>query len=132
MDVRANNLKYKITARAYRVVQLQLLITLLIAIAAMGVGIVPAYSALLGGMVVVLANGCFTKQVFRYFGAQAIQQIARSFYLAETLKIAITVALLALLFNAGSHISLLALLIGFSGAQLSVWLAPVLVNWTFN
>ena len=55
--------------------------------------VVLAYSALIGGVISVIPNAYFARQVFRYSGARASQAVAQSFYRGETAKF-ITTALM--------------------------------------
>lgn len=70
---------------------------------------------------------CSLKITFRYQGARAARQIARSFYRGEALKIGLSIVLFTLVFTCFK----LAPWIFFSvyiGMQLSIWLIPLIVK----
>ena len=55
-------------------------------------------NALVGGLSIVLPNVLFTALAFRHAGARNAQNIVRSFYLGEALKIFLTAGLLICVF----------------------------------
>ncbi len=57
-----------------------------------------AYSAVIGGMISVVPNAYFARQVFRYTGAAFAREVARSFYRGESGKFVTTVMLFAATF----------------------------------
>lgn len=59
---------------------------------------VTAYSAVIGGMISVVPNAYFARQVFRYTGAAFAREVARSFYRGESGKFVSTLALFAATF----------------------------------
>jgi ATP synthase protein I len=59
---------------------------------------VTAYSAVIGGMISVVPNVYFARQVFRYTGAAFAREVARSFYRGESGKFVTTLALFAATF----------------------------------
>ncbi|WP_295873312.1 ATP synthase subunit I [uncultured Zhongshania sp.] len=59
---------------------------------------VMAYSAVIGGMISVVPNAYFARQVFRYTGAAFARDVARSFYRGESGKFVTTVMLFAATF----------------------------------
>lgn len=54
-----------------------------------------ALSALFGGLAVILPTSVFTGLAFRHAGARKARDIVNSFYLGESLKLFITVGLVA-------------------------------------
>lgn len=78
----------------------QLAILLLVAVGLFFVDVTLGYSVLLGGLVCVLPNIYFARWAFRYSGAQAASEVARSFYRGEAGKFVLTVCLFAGIFNA--------------------------------
>lgn len=60
--------------------------------------LVTAYSALLGGLVSIGPNAYFTRWAFRYSGAKAAADVARSFYRGEAGKFLLTALLFASVF----------------------------------
>ena len=59
---------------------------------------VMAYSSVIGGMISVVPNAYFARQVFRYAGAAFAREVARSFYRGESGKFVLTLALFAATF----------------------------------
>lgn len=78
----------------------QFTVILLVSAALFFVDITLAYSVLLGGLICVLPNLYFARWAFRYSGAQAASEVARSFYRGEAGKFVLTVCLFAGVFNA--------------------------------
>ena len=86
-----------------------------------------ALSSVLGGLVCVVPNAYFAKKFFRHSGAHKAQQIVRSFYLGETVKILLTIALFAVFFK---YIAIVPLVFfaSFIVVQLSFWTAPLFLR----
>ena len=80
-----------------------------------------------GGMAVFLANLYFVYKVFSHSGAQANKKVVSAFYIGESVKIAISVALLVFAFIQlpGKEVYVL---LGYVLAYLLQWLAPVIVK----
>lgn len=78
----------------------QLAVVLLVSATLFFVDITLTYSVLLGGLTCVLPNIYFARWAFRYSGAQAASEVARSFYRGEAGKFVLTVCLFAGVFNA--------------------------------
>jgi ATP synthase protein I len=109
---------------AARLFRVQLLVVLMVAlIAFMVIGVIAAWSVVLGGLVSALPNAYFARKVFKYHGAQAAHKIVNSFYMGEAVKILLTFALFALIFKTLPIVPL-ALIFGFIVAQLMFWFAP--------
>ncbi len=87
----------------------------------------PAYSALLGGMTCVLSNAYFAKKLFSVTGAQAAQKIVANFYIAELVKVLITIILFIICFKFLA-ISALPFFLTYIIAQMAFWLAPFLMR----
>ncbi len=62
-------------------------------------GWMPAKSALIGGMVVIIPNMLFAYKAFKYAGAQASRKVVDSFFSGVKLKMALTALFLALVFK---------------------------------
>lgn len=58
-----------------------------------------AFSAFLGGFVCILPSFLYIRRVLMVTGAQNAKQICRQFYLGETIKIVLTIALSLLVFR---------------------------------
>ena len=79
---------------------MQLIVLLLIFFGFVVVDLTLAYSILLGGLICLAPNIYFTRWAFRYSGAQAASEVARSFYRGEAGKFVLTVCLFAGVFIA--------------------------------
>ncbi len=62
-------------------------------------GWMPAKSALIGGMIVIIPNMLFAYKAFKYAGAQASRKVVDSFFSGVKLKMALTALFLALAFK---------------------------------
>jgi ATP synthase protein I len=80
---------------AQRVLVLQAILTLVVALAATPFGSLPALSVLIGGGVCLLANGAVVLWIFRDYRAQAPEALLVRFYSAEVGKIALSLVLFA-------------------------------------
>ena len=76
-------------------------------------GRVAGYSALLGGLIALVANLYFAYKAFRFFGARSVQAIVQSFWAGEMGKLILTAALFALVFVAVKPLQPLALFAGY-------------------
>jgi ATP synthase protein I len=81
--------------------------------ALMLLGTVSAYSVLLGGMISIIPNAYFASKVFRHSGARAMEQIVRSAYLGEIIKLALTGAGFALAWSFVRPLEISGLMGGF-------------------
>jgi ATP synthase protein I len=91
----------------FRVLRAQALVTVLMAATCAGVfGVVAGYSALLGGLIALVANLYFAYKAFRFFGARSAQAIVQSFWSGEMGKLILTAALFALALFAGYVLAL--------------------------
>ncbi len=73
-------------------------------------------SSLWGGAAVVIPNWILAQKAFRYGGASNARKIVRSFYWGQTVKMAVTIAILAVAFAIGKATPgplLAAMVIGF-------------------
>jgi ATP synthase protein I len=106
-----------------KVIFIQLLVTLLIAVALLVFSNgQAAYSALIGGGVSTLVTLYFASQVFSVRIGSPAAKIARAFYLGEIVKLLLTILLLsiALLWL---DVSPLPLLLAYMAALMAYWLA---------
>lgn len=74
---------------------------------------VSAYSLLIGGLISAVPNAYFARKAFRYRGARATQQIVRSMYIGEAIKLLLTGAGFALSFFYIEPLDAAALFSGF-------------------
>jgi len=77
---------------------LQFAVVLLASVIAIPLDMVVAYSIMIGGMISVIPNAYFARQVFRYAGAAYAREVAQSFYRGESGKFIATLALFATTF----------------------------------
>ena len=111
-------------SQAYRVLAGQSLATLLAALALLALGLVYAWSGLIGGMIAVLANAVFAAGVFARYRAQEPAKLLGRFYRAELQKLVLTGFLFAGVFIWITPLSAGALF----GVYLLVQLVPMLVS----
>ena len=112
---------------AKRLLLIQLGVTIIIALAALGVvDLVAATSAIAGGIVCVLPNAYFASKLFKHNGAHAARQIVNGFYKGEALKLMLSVALFALVFKY-LKINPLVFFVAYIAAQMVFWFAPLIV-----
>lgn len=90
-------------------------------------GVLAGWSAILGGMVSVVPNAYFAYRFFQYHGANAANQIVKSFYRGEASKLLMTMVLFTLVFTTLS-ITPLPFFLAYISAQLVFWLAPLIVD----
>jgi ATP synthase protein I len=76
----------------------QLTVLIIVSVALLLVDTTSAYSALLGGLIAIVPNAYFARWAFRYTGAQAVVEVARSFYRGEAGKFLLTALLFAAVF----------------------------------
>lgn len=84
-------------------------------------------SIFLGGMMSVLPTAYFAKMAFKYNGAREAQQIVKSFYKGEAIKILLTISAFTLIFKT-LHIVPSAFMVGFIVAQMMFWFAPLIFD----
>jgi ATP synthase protein I len=99
---------------AFRVLQMQALVTVLSAVSCGVVfGIVAGYSALFGGLIALTANAFFTYKAFRYFGARSARAITQSLWSGQMGKQILAAALFALVFVGVRPLQPVALFVGY-------------------
>ena len=91
-------------------------------------GWVAAYSALLGGLIALLANAYFAFKAFRYFGARSAKAIVQSIWAGAMGKWIITAVLFALAFVGVEPLDPMKLFIGYLLALLAAACAPLLMK----
>ena len=113
----------------HRVVLAQLLTTLCLSLLLLMLGTVHAASAFIGGLACAIPNSYLTWKAFRYRGASAAQNIARSFYQGEAGKFALTVLAFVLIFTLVKPIEPLSLFGAFVLVQAVNWFTPLLIGF---
>jgi ATP synthase protein I len=113
------------TRTARRVLALQMLITLAVAALAWAMwDLRAAGSALLGGMINLIATGYFAYRVFALRPGSTAHQIATAFYIGETVKIVLTGALFTVIL-VWLDVAVLPLFLAYIATMLAFWLALV-------
>ncbi len=112
---------------AYKMVKIQLAIAVIIGLFGLLLSQQIALSLLVGGLIVVVANFIFATIVFRKSGAQATGEVKKHFAMGESLKLLLTIVLLAAVFTL-LPVHPAALLIGYILIVLSQWFAPWVVK----
>ena len=82
-------------SQAYRIIQLQLAMSLITALILLVLGWIHAYSGLVGGLIATLANGVFAFKVFGHYQAQEPGKLLAQFYSGELLKLVVAGLLFA-------------------------------------
>lgn len=113
---------------AYRIVILQLILTVLAALVAWLHSDVAAKSALLGGLTCALPNAYFVWRAFRYSGARSSVQIVQTFYQGESWKFVLTALSFAVIFQRVEPLNVLALFAAFITVQLGHLAAAKIAN----
>jgi len=86
-----------------------------------------ARSAFLAGVVSILPSVLFAWKLFYYRGARSAKKIVNSFYKGEALKLLFAVFLFSLVFRFFT-INPLVFFMTFIAVQLTMWIAPLLVD----
>jgi ATP synthase protein I len=115
----------------YKVIVAQAAASFLIAtVSLLLVGLVTAYSGLLGGVISTLSNSFFVSQAFRYSGARNAKKIVQSFMAGEIGKLIIVIGLFALSFGLITNLNAYALILGFIVVQFVGVIASVRLNYS--
>ena len=113
---------------AKRLLLCQLGWTLLIStLALLFVSRTAAISAGLGGLVSVVPNAYFARQLFQYQGARQARQIVNRFYKGEAIKLLLTVVLFAMVFKWATILPLVFFLV-YITTQMVFWFSPLIFN----
>lgn len=122
-------LKSLVQNQAYQVVFKQLLVIIVIAaIAALTRGVNSGFSVLIGGLIYCLPNLLFVWRVFRYAGAQQMNQFVAAFFAGEMIKLFLSAFLFVIVVKT-LPVSLLSTLVGFIGAIVAFWFVCM---WQFT
>lgn len=130
-DSRSKKLAHLQGPPIFRVVIVQLLVSLGLFPVLQFVGMTVAKSALLGGLCCAIPNAYFVRQAFRYRGARAAKQIAQSFYKGEAGKLLLTLIAFTLAFTLADPLDPLdplALFGGYILVQAVNWFTPLLIR----
>lgn len=89
-------------------------------------GLVSGYSALLGGLIALLANSYFTYKAFKYSGARSAAAIVQSLWAGQFGKMVLTAVFFALVFLAVKPLAVLAFFAGYIVVQMTSFIALIL------
>lgn len=112
---------------AYKMVLIQLAISLGLSLVGLLFSLQISLSLLVGALIVVVANFIFASMVFRKSGAQAAREVKKHFAIGESLKLLLTLGLLVAVFTL-LPVHPASVLIGFAVIVLSQWFAPWVVK----
>ena len=112
----------------HRVIVAQFLVTVCLTLLMIPVGKSETISVLSGGLACSIPNAFLVWRAFRYRGASAAQEIARSFYQGEAGKFVLTILAFILIFTLIPSINPLALFGAFVLIQAVNWLTPFLIK----
>jgi len=101
----------------YRIVLVQLVVTVVIATLFLLRSQEAAYSALLGGLIYALPNAYFAYKAFQYTGARQVSYVLRGFYQGGMWKLVLTGIGFGLAFKFVKPLDLLALFSAFVVVQ---------------
>lgn len=107
---------------------IQLLVTLLLALGFEFLWTGTGFSALLGGLLALLPQALFAFMMFRHRGARRVGQAVQQMLLAEMMKFGLTVVLFALVFIGVQPSNPISLLCAYSVVLMVHWLAPWLMR----
>jgi ATP synthase protein I len=124
-----NTLQKKIQQQAYQIVYWQFAGVLAVAVMAWPLaGFTSALSIFAGGSAYCLPNLLFVWRVFRYAGAQQMNQFMAAFFAGEMFKLFLS-GILFLLVVKYLPVSLLSVLVGFAAAIVLFW---IVCMWRFS
>ena len=124
-----NTLQKKIQQQAYQIVYWQFAGVLAVAMIAWPLaGFTSAFSIFAGGSAYCLPNLLFVWRVFRYAGAQQMNQFMAAFFAGEMIKLFLS-GILFLLVVKYLPVSLLSVLVGFAAAIVLFW---IVCMWRFS
>lgn len=110
---------------AYAILKRQAIILAAFFLALLIVGWVHAYSALLGGAIVILSNAYLANKIFGHYQAQQPDRLVNNYYRATIGKMIVTISLFVLVFLLVSPISIES----FIAAYLLVQILPNVTNF---
>lgn len=111
--------------QAFRLVAMQMLVVIGIAVGWCLNSRWSVLSALLGGLAVVLPSLYFAYRFFATTQARKVERIIRAFYWGEIVKIALSAFLVIGMLKLWPDIKILPFFSGFIGAYLGFWLSPL-------
>ncbi|MBE0505149.1 MAG: ATP synthase subunit I [Marinospirillum sp.] len=85
-------------------------------------------SALLGGLIAFIPHAAFSGLMFRHRGARRVNQAVQLMFMAEMVKLGLTVVLFALVFIGVQPSNPISLLCAYTVVLMVHWLAPWLMQ----
>ena len=126
---KTNPLQKIVQQQAYQVVYWQTLGVVVLALIFWPIaGLNSAFSVFSGGIAYCLPNVLFVWRIFRYAGAQQMNQFMAAFFAGEMIKLFLS-GILFLLVVKYLPVSLLSVLVGFAAAIVLFWVACM---WLFS
>lgn len=116
----------------FKVLVIQALVAIGLALAFLLKDLNASFCALLGGLIALLPNIYFALKTFRYFGAQSAMAITLSLWTGEMGKYVLTAALFVLVFLAVKPINLVALFLSYFIVLIVSSLGLLLVKKSFK
>jgi len=113
--------------QAYKMILLQLGISLALVLIGLLFSLQVSMSLGVGSLIVIIAHFIFATIVFRKSGAQAAEAVKKAFKIGESLKILLTIGLLIFAFTV-LPVHPPSLLIGYVIIVLSQWFAPLIIK----
>ena len=114
--------------KAYRVVGLQVLVTVLISLSVLAFyGALAAASAFAGGAIGFVTSWAYVKKMAAPSGGRDPRVLLRNHVLAECLKLGLTVVLFAAVFIFFKGVAVLPLLLAFMATLAMYWVALLVV-----
>lgn len=113
--------------QAYKMILLQLGISLALVLIGLLFSLQVSVSLGVGSLIVIIAHFIFATIVFRKSGAQAAEAVKKAFKIGESLKILLTIGLLIFAFTV-LPVHPPSLLIGYVIIVLSQWFAPLIIK----
>ena len=107
-----------------RIFAAQIIVLLFGVVALLLVDTITAYSALIGGVIAIAPNAYFARWAFRFSGAQAAADVARSFYRGEAGKFLLTTVLFAGVFALIKPLNVVVIFL--------VYIAMMALNWIYG
>ncbi len=111
---------------AYRLVAMQMLIAIMIAVLWLYHGPVSSISAILGGLAAVIPSLFFAYYFFAVNYARQAGRIIKAFYWGELIKLLSSAFLIVLIPKIWPQVELLPLIVGFAAACTAIGWTPLL------
>lgn len=111
-----------------RLLMIQALAVVLVSLVAELIKDDAGISALLGGLIAFVPHAAFSAMMFRHRGARRVNQAVQLMFMAEMVKLGLTVVLFALVFIGVQPSNPISLLCAYTVVLMVHWLAPWLMR----